>query len=387
VLRRAAVAAALAAVVAVACAQAASASRFLRVGIYDETQTLFGPPARTFGAFSTLHVQELRLNLYWGGRYGVARRRPAHPANPADPAYNWTLYDTAVRNAAAGGIHVVFSIYGTPPWANHGKSRNVAPSSPVDLRNFAYAAARRYGGSFRDSKGRVLPAEKDWLAWNEPNNPVFLWPQYQRVRNHWVIESAVSYAAICNAVYTGVHATLIPGERVACGVTAPRGNNNPSSSRPSVSPLVFLRALKTAGLRRFDAWAHHPYYTAPANTPDSRLGAGAGVNKAVTLGNINDLTALVTQLYGNKRIWITEYGYQTNPPDSIFGVSWAKQAAYLREAFEIARTSPRIDMFLWFLLRDEPSVSGWQSGLITATGRHKPSFAAFREMAVAVHAP
>ena len=48
---------------------------------------------------------------------------------------------------------------------------------------------------------------------------------------------------------------------------------------------------------------------------------------AVTLGNISDLIREVTRLYGNKRIWITEYGYQTNPPDQLFGVSYAKQAA------------------------------------------------------------
>ena len=34
----------------------------------------------------------------------------------------------------------------------------------------------------------------------------------------------------------------------------------------------------------------------------------------------------LTRLYGNKRIWITEYGYQTNPPDKLFGVTYAKQA-------------------------------------------------------------
>ena len=89
------------------------------------------------------------------------------------------------------------------------------------------------------------------------------------------------------------------------------------------------------------------------------------------------LIKLVTQLYGNKRIWITEYGYQTNPPDSIVGVSWAKQALYLKQAFGIARANPRIDLMLWFLLRDDPNPAGWQSGLITAAGKHKPSFAAF----------
>ena len=71
----------------------------------------------------------------------------------------------------------------------------------------------------------------------------------------------------------------------------------------------------------------------------------------------------MTQLYGNKRIWITEYGYQTNPPDPLFGVSYAKQAAYLTQAFGIARKNPRIDMMLWFLLKDEPDLAGWQSGL------------------------
>ena len=83
----------------------------------------------------------------------------------------------------------------------------------------------------------------------------------------------------------------------------------------------------------------------------------------------------MTQLYGNKRIWITEYGYETNPPDPIFGVSWAKQAAYLKQAFAIARANPRIDLMLWFLLRDDTNVNGWQSGLITARGKKKPSFA------------
>jgi len=34
-------------------------------------------------------------------------------------------------------------------------------------------------------------------------------------------------------------------------------------------------------------------------------------------------------------------------------------------------------MLLWFLVRDEPQLSGWQSGLETRTGAHKPSFAAF----------
>jgi hypothetical protein len=98
----------------------------------------------------------------------------------------------------------------------------------------------------------------------------------------------------------------------------------------------------------------------------------------VTLGNIDALVAEVTRLYGPKRIWITEYGYQTNPPDDVFGVPFETQAAYVHEAFAIARAHPRIDMLLWFLLRDEPDPARWQSGLIAATGERKPAFEAFR---------
>jgi hypothetical protein len=374
-------AAVLAAAIVAATAQPASSSRFLRVGIYDEAQTLYGPIPQTFALLGQLHVQEIRENVYWGGPYGVAQKRPAHPRDPADPAYHWDLYDRTVEYAQQYGIHVLFSIYSTPTWESGKSSKNVAPRNANDLRDFAYAAAQRYSGTTMGADGKLIPAVKDWTAWNEPNNPTFLVPQYKRVGKTWVIQSAVDYAKICNAVYTGVHGTLIANERVACGVTAPRGNNNPSSSRPSVSPLAFLRASKKAGLKTFDAWAHHPYYAGPSDQPTTKPVTAKGAPAtAVTLGNINDLIKAVTQLYGNKRIWITEYGYQTNPPDTLFGVSWAKQALYLKQAFGIARQNPRIDLMLWFLLRDDPNLNGWQSGLMTITGRKKPSFTAFQQL-------
>ena len=380
--KRGVVLAALAAAAAVAAgSQSAVAAPGMRVGVYDEAQTLYGPVAETFALFKSLHVQEVRLNLYWGGKYGVARRRPVHPADPADPAYDWTLYDRTVNYASQNGVQVLFSIYGTPPWGNGGHAQNYAPSLGIDLRNFAYAAASRYSGTYPGADGRPLPAVHDWLAWNEPNNPIFLTPQYRRIAGSWVIQSAVAYAKICNAIYSGIHATLVTRERVACGGTAPRGNNNPSSSRSSVSPLAFLRAVKTAGLARFDAWAHNPYYSAPSEQPASKpVTAGGSPATAITLGNIGDLISLVTKLYGHKPLWITEYGYQTNPPDPVFGVSPAKQALYLTEAFAIARANPRIQLMLWFLLKDEPRLSGWQSGLMTANGVKKPAFTAFMHL-------
>ncbi|MFN2468574.1 MAG: hypothetical protein ABR521_10660 [Gaiellaceae bacterium] len=376
-----ALSAAVLAAVAGLGAQPAAASPRLEVGIFDDGQTLFNGE-RAFPLFSQLRVEVLRVSLRWGGPNGVATRRPTRPSDPADPAYDWRPYDTAVERAKSAGIEVVFSIVGTPRWANDGAGFNRAPTDFGDLRRFAYAAATRYSGTYEATEQRFLPAVRRWLAWNEPNNPVYLKPQLERVRGRVVYRSAIAYARICNAIYAGVHGTLLAGRQVACGVTAPRGNNDASSARPSVSPLAFLRAARKAGLRRFDAYAHHPYYGNRSESPRRapRPPANGRPTTAVTLGNIQTLVDEVTRLYGPKRLWITEYGYQTNPPDTFFGVSWNLQASYLKQAFGLARAHPRIDLMLWFLLQDEPVVSGWQSGLLTSGGVQKPAFKAYQSL-------
>ena len=356
----------------------ATTTRHMLVGLVDDAQALYGNPDKVFPLLKKLRVQVVRVNLYWGGRFRIAKRRPSVATNPNDPAYDWELSDRAVRYAARNGIKVLFTVMYTPSWANGGRAANVAPRKPDDLRKFAYAAAKRYSGTFVPVREKTkLPAVKLWLAWNEPNNPINLTPQYRRAGSKWIIQSAVDYAKICTAVYSGVHGTGLGGEKVACGATAPHGNNAPGSIRPSVSPLAFLRALKKAGLRNFDAYAHHPYYGSPRESPTTKPPAST----AVTLANLGNLTAEVTRLYGAKRIWLTEYGYQTNPPDRQFGVSWANQARYLTQAYAIARRNPRVDMMLWFLLRDDkPVAAGWQSGFFTSTGVRKPAYDAFRKL-------
>jgi hypothetical protein len=361
---------------------AATASATMMTGIYDEGATFFDDATQTFSRYQSLHVRVLRVNLYWGGKLGVAKTRPFDAADPRDAGYDWSLYDHVATYAGAYGIKLLFSITGTPRWANGGASSNRPPLNYADLRDFAYAAAARYSGTYIGTDGRTLPAVRLWAAWNEPNNPAFLRPQFVRKNGKWVVQSAIAYAKICNAVYNGVHATMYKGEQVACGVTSPRGNNSPRSARPSVSPIAFLDAAKKAGMKTFDAYAHNPYYGVPTETPTTKPPAtkSGGAPTAVTLANIDVLIKEVGRLYGPKKLWITEYGYQTKPPDSQFGVSWALQAKYLTQAFAIARTKSRISLMLWFLVRDEPVLSGWQSGLITADGKKKPAFAAFQRL-------
>jgi hypothetical protein len=346
------------------------------VGFYDDA-ALYGRSPWAFSQLRSLRAGIVRVTIDWAK---VARRRPVTPSNPADRAYDWTPVDHVVSQAAQNKIRVLATIYGTPRWA--GRAKNRLPRRVAHLRLFAHAAAKRYSGSFRvkarkNAPARVLPAVRHWLAWNEPNNPIYLQPQWKRFKTKWRPQSAFDYAKICSAVWTGVHSTRLRNEKVACGVTGPRGNDAPRSSRPSTSPLVFLTWLRRAGLKRFDAYAHHPYYSArserPTTVPRSK--------KAVTLGNIGTLIGALDRLYGGrKRLWITEYGYQTMPPDRYFGVPYRTQARYVHQAFAIARKTRRVDMVVWFLIRDERRLSGWQSGVVSSRGRRKPAFRAFQRL-------
>jgi hypothetical protein len=366
-------------------------SSHLLVGINDEAFTLYGDPPSAFATLKALKTQVLRVNLYWGGtQWAVAKKRPTHAIDPGDQAYDWTIYDRLVRYATQYNIKVVFSILFTPGWANGGKARTVVPTNFKDLSNFAYAAAQRYSGLWTPPEWQQDPANPTtklplpkvsmWTAWNEPNSPVWLTPQYKRVGSKWRVESAFQYAKICNAVMSGVHAPALgplPGERVACGVTGPKGNDAPGTSRASVDPLTFLTQAHRFGMKNFDVYAHHPYPDKGAAESPTFVPQGK-FKRRVQLGNIGNILKLVSQFYGPKHLWITEYGYQTNPPDKAFGVSYAKQALYLKQSYAIARANPRIDMLLWFLVRDESNVTaGWQSGLTTPTGKKKPAWAAF----------
>ena len=115
------------------------------VGIQDDAMALHGNPQFTFSTLKSLRTQIIRINLNLNE---VAKRRPAHPQDPADPAYDWTVYDRAIRYAGQYGMQAMLSVLFTPSWANGGKAKNVPPSNYTDLRNFSYAAATRYSGHY-----------------------------------------------------------------------------------------------------------------------------------------------------------------------------------------------------------------------------------------------
>jgi len=137
-----------------------------------------------------------------------------------------------------------------------------------------------------------------------------------------------------------------------------------------------MRGMRAAHAR-LDAYSHHPY---PVTRGERPSGFARGVCKyckgLLTLANLPVLLKEVRRDFGPKRIWLTEYGYQTNPPDR-FGVSRSVQAKYVAQAALRAKSARFVDVLIHFVVRDEPQLSGWQSGLFSAAGVVKPSFNSF----------
>ena len=90
------------------------------------------------------------------------------------------------------------------------------------------------------------------------------------------------------------------------------------------------------------------------------------------------LLVLVRHSFGPKPIWLTEYGYQTNPPDTFLGVPPKKQATLLTLAALRAWRLPRVTILIQYLYRDESVVSRFQTGLVYANDHPKPSLQGFR---------
>jgi hypothetical protein len=142
-----------------------------------------------------------------------------------------------------------------------------------------------------------------------------------------------------------------------------------------MSPIAFIRGMRAAGAR-LDAYAHNPYPENPqVETPTK---GGCRRCASITMATLEKLLVETQRAWPGKRIWLTEYGYQTNPPDRRLGVSYSKQARFVGEAALRVYRAPRVDMLIQFIVRDDKAAAGWQSGFVTTDGKKKPSFDAWR---------
>ena len=168
-------------------------------------------------------------------------------------------------------------------------------------------------------------------------------------------------SGICSILGTRAIHAVLPHARVGGGVTGPRG------AAGGVAPVAWVRGMAAAHAK-FDAYAHHPYPSTPSETPSS---GGCKNCPWITMATIRKLLILVKRSFGPKPIWLTEYGYQTNPPDTFLGVPLKRQATMLSLAAMRAWRLPRVTMLFQYLYRDEPELSRFQTGLVFADDRRE----------------
>jgi hypothetical protein len=323
----------------------AKASTAVKYGITDDAWLQSGPGTLE-SRLTTLHglgVKVVRFTLNWNL---IAPERPSSPADPEDAAYDWSKSDAVLAGLKARSIAVVLQLNGTPTWANGGRPPNYAPTSAATFRDFATAAATRY------------PWVTRWLIWNEPNQVRWLRPT----------SASVYTTRLLNPAYTAIH-DVIDGAQVAGGGTAPRGSTG------GVSPVAWLTTMRAAHAR-LDAYAHNPYPLDPKR--ETPFHGGCANCSTITMATIDKLVSLVARNFPRARVWLTEYGYQSNPPDRLLGVSPALQARYLGEGAYVAYRTARVDMLIHFLVRDEPDPARFQSGLLTLPERAKRAYAAYQ---------
>jgi len=379
--------AALAALAPVAVAAPAGA---LALGIYDGRFS-GADAARTGAALALTRAAgagSVRILVRWSR---VEPRRPAAPTDPADPAFDWTAVDGAVRAAAAAGLDVLLDLSGgAPRWAEGagapaGTSPGTWKPDAAAYRAFAAAAARRYSGGYPDpaAAGAALPAVRHWQAWNEPNLALDLAPQWERRGGRLRPAAPALYRALLDGLYAGVKGVSAANVVVTAG-TAPFGD--PLAGGRRLSPVRFWRQLlcldeRCAAPARFDVWSHHPYGVAGPQVPALRPTdvavpdmdrIGALVRAAVRRGGAAPRRA--------KPSWVTEVSWDSRPPDPR-GVPAVRQAQWLEQSLYLLWRQG-VRRVYWYEVVDQPPLPSYaatiQSGLYRLDGTPKPAASAFR---------
>jgi hypothetical protein len=407
----------------------------------DDDHLLYAPTptvVSTLNQLRGLGVDRIRLTILWGaiapGSASRVRPRGFDARDPAAYGAAWAPYDRVVELARARGLAVDFDIsapgplWAMAPGAPNAKIATHYRASPRQFGQFVAAVGRRYSGSYIPPKpgtgsqaGAPLPRVDFWTVWNEPNQPGWLAPQWRTVGGMEVMDSPRLYRLYVDAAFAALNATGHTPARdtILIGELAPEGSELSAANAP-IPPMPFLRTLYCLdgsyeplrgqlavyehcpvagdrssfvaahpGLFQATGFAHHPYSFFLA--PSVRMSDPNFVPLA-DLDRLESGLDRVFASYGvNRRvpIYLTEYGYETDPPNPYRGVSLDRQALYLDEAQYIAWRDPRVRSLAQFLLYDAApdlaypvgSVRYWstfQTGLRFLDGAPKASLQAYR---------
>ena len=337
----------------------------------------------------------VRIGVVWATVAPWDRPRHWNPTNAADRNYRWGQLDRAVRAAVAHGQTPLLDVHYAPRWAE-GRHRpkwayggSWEPSATA-YGQFARALAQRYSGSFPDPlhRGRMLPQVTNFQAWNEPNLPKYITPEWVEDSHHHILPAAPAiYRNLLNAFYLGIKAVQ-PGATVLMAGLAPYGDP-PGVGR--MRPVYFLRQVEclSDSLRPlscpspvyFDGLDDHPYSAGPqypAHYADDVSVPDQWKLTRVADAGVADGHVLPA---APKPVWITELGFSTTPP-------YDSDASQLRDlplaCFYLWKQG--VTHFFWFQIEDplghDNAFAG--EGLFTRSHRAKPATAAYRFPFVAV---
>ena len=410
-----------------------------QVSIIQDPSGQLADPSDTLATFRAFGVNMVRVIVVWAQ---IApdwdARTPPRAFDASDPqAYpegNWAPYDAIVKQAAADGIGVDFTLSGgAPRWAEGQGIPRAAldnlywawrPSASA-FGQFVRAVGERYSGTYVPSgQTDPLPRVSFWSIWNEPNFGEDLGPQ--AIKGSTVSVAPGMYRNVVGQAWSALHATGHGRDTILIGEFAPRGMSaRATAKRPQglpgqfaqTKPLQFLRTLycvdsayrelrgaaaravgcpsSAAGSRRFrqsnpglfgaSGLADHPYPSDRAPTVETS--SDPDIAPFPRLMNLWHAIDRVQSAYGSHRrlaIYNTEYGYITRPPNPGKFVSPATAAYYLNWAEYLSWRQPRIASTMQYLLADPTfrgafaGDGGFASGLEFSNGRAKPGYGAYR---------
>ena len=311
-------------------------------------------------------AQVARLPLMWTrvepGAYPRATR-PTPPTPPTTSPPSTRSLRAAVRaRADAAGCA---STARPPRYEAPGRWRFAATGTwapdPGAYGRFAAAAARRYSGRFPDPlhPGAFLPRVRLWQAWNEPNLPRFLQPQWVVRRRRLERVVAGPLPAHAQRVLRRPSNASTARNVVATAGTAPNGD--PRDGEGRMTPVRFWQEVLCLGSgrsRRRAVPGSGPFRRARPPPADGhrpgRRRARRGQRQHRRPLQAQAAAALAQRrprrATRGTRLWITELNWDSGSR----GATAAQIQRWVpRALFRLWREG--VDLVTWQFVRDPPS--------------------------------
>jgi hypothetical protein len=395
---------ALLALVAVLVAPTAANASSKQLSMMQDDAELFGErpgedPAAAVQEMKDLGVDVIRTNVLFYRVYDnfTDRTRPAgfDPSDPNSPQYTrWSYTDKVVELARAAGIKVLFTVSGPGPfWASDTPSkcrgRGICPWKPNAkvFGQFVEAVAKRY-------RGKV-----DWYSiYNEPNigktsgGAGWLMPQTTSSRAGRVYSAGVQYRKLWQAGYKAIakqdparRGRVLFGEMAAISEPLPKFYAAlclDPSGKPFKGALRKAHDCGRVSKLNIGGWAIHPYNQGGFGPPNRTTSSKTALPQQYIprLHRLMARAAARGRVPGGKGIYVTEFGYQTNPPDRISRITPKLHARYINESDRLFYGDSRVKTVSQYQLVDVTDVTQYNSGLRFAGGtkKKKASYDAYR---------